>query len=73
MTPESVWKSFLRLLHDIYGSRVYKWGVVMWVDIKGELQDYDKENANFALHTRCRSFEEVLPCMPLISVPNEVV
>ena len=27
----------LRLLHEVYGSRVYKWEAVMWVDIKGKV------------------------------------
>ena len=27
-------------------------GAVMWADIKGEVQDYEKEKANFALYTR---------------------
>ena len=45
----------------------------MWVDIKGEVQDYEKEKVNFALYTRGRHVEEVSPCMPINSVKNEVV
>ena len=52
MATKLVWKRFFRLLQVVYGSRVYKWGLVMWTDIKGELQDYEKENVNFALYTR---------------------
>ena len=41
----------------------------MWVDVKGELQDYEKEKVNFALYTRGRYVEEVSP----YSVQNGVV
>ena len=73
MAAKLVWKRFLRLLHEVYDSRVYKWGAMMWVDIKGEVQDYEKEKVNFALYTRGRHVEEVSPCMPINSVKNEVV
>ena len=43
MAGKLVWKRVLRLLHEVYGSRVYKWGTMMWADIKGELQNYEKE------------------------------
>ena len=43
MVAKLVWKKFLRLLHEVHGSRVYKWGTMMWADIKGELQNYEKE------------------------------
>ena len=43
MGAKLVWKRFLRLLHEVYGSRVYKWGAVMWVDIKGEVQIMEKK------------------------------
>ena len=54
MAAKLVWKRFLCLLHEVYGSRVYNWGALMWVDIKGEVQDYEKEKVNFALYTRDR-------------------
>ena len=59
MVANLVWKRFLRLLHEVYGSRVYKWGAVMWVDIKGDVIDYEKEKVNFALYTTDRYVEEV--------------
>ena len=52
METNLVWKWFLHLLHEVYGSRVYNRGTMMWADIKGELQDYEKEKVNFALYTR---------------------
>ena len=45
----------------------------MWADIKSDVQDYEKENVNFALYTRSRYVEEVSPCMPNNSVKNGVV
>ena len=45
----------------------------MWADIKGGVQDYEKENINFALYTRGRYVEEVSPCLPINSVQNGVV
>ena len=65
MAAKLVWKRFLRLLHEVYGSRVYKWGSLMWVDIKGEVQDYEKEKVNFALYIKGQYVEEVLSCMPI--------
>ena len=41
---------------------------VMWVDVKGELQDYEKEKVNFALYTRDQYVEEVPPGMSINSV-----
>ena len=73
MATKLVWKKLLHLLHEVYGSRVYKWGSVMWDDIKGEVQYYEKEKVNFALYTRGRYIEEVLPCMHINSVHNGVV
>ena len=29
-----VWKRFLHPLHEVYGSRVYKWVTIMWANIK---------------------------------------
>ena len=54
MAAKLVWKRFLRLLHKVYGSTVYKWGTMMWVAINGELQYCEKEKANFALYSRGR-------------------
>ena len=45
----------------------------MWVDIKGEVQDYEKEKVNFVLYTRGRYVEEVSSCMPINSVQNGIV
>ena len=45
----------------------------MWADIKGEVQDYEKEKANFALYTRGQQVEEVSPCTLINSVQNGVV
>ena len=45
----------------------------MWVDIKGELQDYAKEKVIFALYIRGQYVEQVLPCMPINSVQNGTV
>ena len=45
----------------------------MWANIKGEVQDYEKEKVSFALYTRGRYVEEVSPCMPINSVQNGVV
>ena len=59
IVAQLIWRRFLRLLHVVYGTRVYKWGTMMWADIKGEVQDYEKENVNFALYTRGRYVEEV--------------
>ena len=73
MATKLVWKRLLRLLHEVYGSRVYEWGPMMWVDIKGEVQDYEKEKVNFALYTRSPYVEEVSPCMPINLVQNGVV
>ena len=30
MVAKLVSKCFLHLLHEVYGSRVYKWGTMMW-------------------------------------------
>ena len=57
-------------MHDVYGSRVYKWGSVMWVAIKGKAQDYEQEKVTFALHTRSPYVEEVLSCMHSNSIQN---
>ena len=73
MTAKLIWKRFLRLLHEVYGSRIYKWGTVMWADIKGGLQDYEKEKVNFTLHIRGRYVEEVSPCISINSEQNVVV
>ena len=73
MAAKLVWKRILRLLHDVYGSRVYKWGAVMWAAIKGKVQDYEQEKVTFALHTRGRYVEEVLSCMHSNSIQNGVV
>ena len=45
----------------------------MWVDIKGEVQDYEKEKVNFALYTRGPYVEEGSPCMPINSIQNGLV
>ena len=58
------------LVGEVYGSRVYRWGAVMWADIKGEVQDYEKEKVNCALYTRGRYVGEVSPCMPINFVQN---
>ena len=42
----------------------------MWADIKGEVQDYEKEKVNCALYTRGRYVGEVSPCMPINFVQN---
>ena len=52
MATKLAWKRFLCHLHEVYDFSVYKWGTMMWADIKGELQDYEKEKVNFALYTR---------------------
>ena len=49
MAAKLVWKRFLRLLHEVYGSRVYKWGAAMWADIKGEVQDYEKQKVKLCI------------------------
>ena len=36
-TTKLVWERFLRLLHEVYGSTVYKWGAMIWADIKGKV------------------------------------
>ena len=43
---------FVSFAYEVYDSRVYKLGIVMWADIKGELQDYEREKVNLALYTR---------------------
>ena len=50
--PNWFGKDFYVSLHEVYGSRVYKWGAMMWDDIKGEVRDYEKEKVNFALYAR---------------------
>ena len=40
----------------------------MWVDIKGEVHDYEKGKVNIGLHIRYRYVEEMLPCMPMNSI-----
>ena len=45
----------------------------MWVDIKGEVQDYEQEKVTFALHTRGRYVEEVSSCMHINLVQHGVV
>ena len=73
MATKLVWKRVLRLLHEVYGSSVYKWRTMMWVDIKSEVQNYEKEKVNFALYTRGQYVEEVSPCMCTNLVQNGVV
>ena len=73
MATKLVWKRILHLLYEVYVSRIYKWGAMMWVDIKGEAQHYEQENVTFALHTRGRCVEEVLECMSINSMQNGVV
>ena len=63
MAAKLVWKRILCLLHDVYVSTIYKWGAMMWVAIKGKVQDYEQKKVTFALHTRDRYVEEVFPCM----------
>ena len=43
-------------------------GAVMWDDIKGEVEDYEKEKVNFALYTRGQYVEEVSSCMLISSI-----
>ena len=64
MAAKLIWKRFLCCLHEVFGPRLYKWGTMMWVDIKDELQDYEKEKVKFALYTSGRYVEEVSPGMP---------
>ena len=45
----------------------------MWDDIKGEVEDYEKEKVNFALYTRGQYVEEVSSCMLINSMQNGVV
>ena len=40
----------------------------MWDDIKGEVEDYEKEKVNFALYTRGQYVEEVSSCMLISSI-----
>ena len=62
----------LGLLHEVHGTRLYEWGPMMWDDIKGELQHYQKEKV-LSLYTRCRYVEEVSPYMSINSTQNGVV
>ena len=54
----AVWKRMLRMLHLIYGKRVYKWGFVRWGRFAKEIQNYENKYIDFLILSYGRNILE---------------